>query len=45
MRVPEGMATLRALIANGDVFMENLNPAKLASLDIDPEKLRTSFRD
>ncbi len=43
MRVPEGMATLRALIANGDVFMENLNPAKLTSLDIDPEKLRTRF--
>ncbi|MEU6188084.1 CoA transferase [Nocardia sp. NPDC047038] len=43
LRVPEGLDTLRALIADADVFMENLNPAKLASLEIDHQRLRADF--
>lgn len=43
LRDPEGLATLRALIGKADVFMENLNPAKLEALDIGPAKLRAEF--
>jgi crotonobetainyl-CoA:carnitine CoA-transferase CaiB-like acyl-CoA transferase len=37
------LRALRTLIADADVFMENLNPAKLASLAIDHERLRAEF--
>ncbi|MGY4920085.1 CaiB/BaiF CoA transferase family protein [Streptomyces sp. 900116325] len=43
LRDPEGRATLRTLIGNADVFMENLNPGKLEALDIDHVRLRADF--
>ncbi|WP_406229213.1 CaiB/BaiF CoA transferase family protein [Streptomyces anthocyanicus] len=41
--VPDGLATLRTLIGESDVFMENLNPGKLEALDIDHVRLRADF--
>jgi crotonobetainyl-CoA:carnitine CoA-transferase CaiB-like acyl-CoA transferase len=35
VRDPRGQAALRRLIGSADVFMENLNPSKLAALGID----------
>ncbi|MFF0794942.1 CaiB/BaiF CoA transferase family protein [Streptomyces spiralis] len=43
LRDPEGLATLRTLIGNADVFMENLNPGKLEALGIDHVRLRADF--
>ena len=43
LRDPRGLAALHRLIGEADVFMENLNPAKLKSLGIDHETLRTRF--
>ncbi|MEO3825765.1 CoA transferase [Actinomadura sp. B10D3] len=43
LRVPEGLATLRTLIGQADVFMENFNPSKLEALRIDHERLRADF--
>ncbi|KAA9162651.1 CoA transferase [Amycolatopsis acidicola] len=40
LRDPRGLRTLRRLIGEADVFMENLNPGKLASLGIDHETVR-----
>lgn len=40
LRSSEGLELLHALIARADVFMENLNPAKLVRLGIDPATLR-----
>ncbi|MEU0948678.1 CoA transferase [Streptomyces canus] len=40
LRKPSGLATLRTLISTADVFIENLNPAKLRSAKIDPATLR-----
>ena len=40
MRSPEGLDLLRSLVAGADVFMQNLNPAKLEQLGIDPDSLR-----
>jgi crotonobetainyl-CoA:carnitine CoA-transferase CaiB-like acyl-CoA transferase len=43
LRQPSGLATLRTLIGTADVFIENLNPAKLESVKIDPAGLRAEF--
>ncbi|MEU3273942.1 CoA transferase [Saccharomonospora sp. NPDC006951] len=43
LREREGLATLRRLIGSADVFMENLNPGKLAKLGIGHERLRAEF--
>lgn len=43
LRSPQGLRTLRKLIGSADVFMENLNPAKLESLGIDHATLRAEF--
>jgi len=43
LRDPDGLATLRSLIARSDVFMENLNPGKLDALGLDHEGLRSEF--
>jgi crotonobetainyl-CoA:carnitine CoA-transferase CaiB-like acyl-CoA transferase len=43
LRQPSGLATLRTLIGTADVFIENLNPAKLAAAKIDPGRLREEF--
>ena len=40
LRDPDGLATLKAVIAGADVFMQNLNPSKLKRLGVDPETLR-----
>ena len=42
LRAPEGLATLRSLVATADVFMQNLNPAKIERLGIHPEALRAT---
>ena len=41
LRTDEGLSVLHALIESADVFMENLNPSKLARLGVDPGTLRT----
>jgi crotonobetainyl-CoA:carnitine CoA-transferase CaiB-like acyl-CoA transferase len=43
LRHPDGLATLRTLIGSADVFLENLNPAKLEAAKIDPASLRREF--
>ncbi|EPD69527.1 CaiB/BaiF CoA transferase family protein [Streptomyces sp. HGB0020] len=43
LRQPDGLTTLRTLLATADVFIENLNPAKLQSAKIDPDTLRQDF--
>ncbi|SNR55909.1 Crotonobetainyl-CoA:carnitine CoA-transferase CaiB [Actinomadura mexicana] len=43
LRAPSGPATLRTLVGQADVFMENFNPGKLKALQIDHESLRTEF--
>jgi crotonobetainyl-CoA:carnitine CoA-transferase CaiB-like acyl-CoA transferase len=43
LRQPDGLTTLRTLLATADVFIENLNPAKLQSAKIDPDTLRQGF--
>ncbi len=40
LRSPQGLDVLRTLIAGADVFMQNLNPAKLERLGVDPARLR-----
>lgn len=40
LREPEGLSTLHELIGSADVFMENLNPVKLAKLGVDHATLR-----
>ncbi|MFJ3421885.1 CaiB/BaiF CoA transferase family protein [Streptomyces sp. NPDC086082] len=43
LRHPDGLAALRRLIATADVFIENLNPAKLRAAGIGPDRLRQDF--
>ncbi|WP_033288972.1 CaiB/BaiF CoA transferase family protein [Amycolatopsis jejuensis] len=43
LRDRRGLAVLRRLIGSADVFMENLNPAKLQALGIDHPTLRAEF--
>lgn len=38
-----GQRALRRLLATADVFIENLNPAKLSRLGLDPETLRGEY--
>jgi crotonobetainyl-CoA:carnitine CoA-transferase CaiB-like acyl-CoA transferase len=38
-----GVAVLNRLMANADVFIENLNPDKLAGLGIDPHNVRARY--
>jgi crotonobetainyl-CoA:carnitine CoA-transferase CaiB-like acyl-CoA transferase len=40
LRTADGRAELERLLAVADVFIENLNPAKLAGLGLDPDALR-----
>ncbi|RNL62809.1 CoA transferase [Nocardioides marmoriginsengisoli] len=40
VRKPGGLEVLHLLLAEADVFMENLNPDKLAGLRLDPETIR-----
>lgn len=42
LRAPEGLETLKALIATADVFMQNLNPAKTERLGVHPEALHAT---
>jgi len=42
LRSSEGQSVLRSLIDSADVFMQNLNPAKLRRLGMDPETLRAT---
>jgi crotonobetainyl-CoA:carnitine CoA-transferase CaiB-like acyl-CoA transferase len=39
LHTPEGLAVLHSLVDTADVFMQNLNPAKLVKLSIDPESV------
>lgn len=41
--VPAGLEVLYRLLADADVFLQNLNPAKLRALGIDGELLREKF--
>ncbi|MFI2247107.1 CaiB/BaiF CoA transferase family protein [Rhodococcus sp. NPDC019609] len=43
IRHNEGLDALYSLIGNSDVFLQNLNPAKLRKLKLHPEVLRTRF--
>jgi len=43
LRDPRGRAALRRLIGSADVFMENLNPGKLATLGIDYETISAEY--
>ena len=43
LRHPSGGKVLQELIADADVFMQNVNPAKLVDLEIDPDSLCTRF--
>lgn len=43
LRDPEGVEILHRLIGAADVFMENLNPSKLKSLQVDHETLAAKF--
>jgi crotonobetainyl-CoA:carnitine CoA-transferase CaiB-like acyl-CoA transferase len=43
LRSTEGKELLDTLIGRADVFMENLNPVKLAQMGLDPESLRARF--
>jgi crotonobetainyl-CoA:carnitine CoA-transferase CaiB-like acyl-CoA transferase len=40
LRSPDGRALLHRLLGRADVFVENLNPAKLAALGLDPDTVR-----
>lgn len=40
LRAEEGRALLHRLLESADVFVENLNPAKLAALGLDPAAVR-----
>ena len=40
LRVPGGVALLHRLLERADVFIENLNPAKLEGLGLDPDTVR-----
>ena len=40
LRVPAGVELLHRLLERADVFVENLNPAKLAALGLDPDTVR-----
>ncbi|MCW2903995.1 MAG: CoA-transferase [Streptosporangiaceae bacterium] len=40
LRSAAGSAVLHRLLSDADVFVENLNPSKLASLGLDPQSLR-----
>lgn len=40
LRIPEGRAALLRLLATADVFLQNVNPAKLTRMGIDGESLR-----
>lgn len=41
MRTPEGVNVLHALLAKADVFMQNVNPDKLAGMGLDPQAIRS----
>jgi crotonobetainyl-CoA:carnitine CoA-transferase CaiB-like acyl-CoA transferase len=43
LRSPDGRAVLHDLLATADVLVENLNPAKLSQLAIDPATLRSRY--
>src|SRR4051794_25628509 len=43
LRFPEGLELLHTLIGRADVFIENVNPAKLTHLGLDPSSLRGRF--
>jgi crotonobetainyl-CoA:carnitine CoA-transferase CaiB-like acyl-CoA transferase len=43
VRDPQGRAALRRLIGSADVFLENLNPSKLATLGIDYETISAEY--
>lgn len=43
LRDPEGVEVLHRLIGSADIFMENLNPSKLRSLQVDHETLSVKF--
>jgi crotonobetainyl-CoA:carnitine CoA-transferase CaiB-like acyl-CoA transferase len=43
LRSPDGCAVLHDLLATADVLVENLNPAKLSQLAIDPATLRARY--
>jgi crotonobetainyl-CoA:carnitine CoA-transferase CaiB-like acyl-CoA transferase len=43
LRDPRGRAALRRLIGSASVFMENLNPSKLATLGIDYERISAEY--
>ncbi|MCZ2860093.1 CaiB/BaiF CoA transferase family protein [Blastococcus sp. VKM Ac-2987] len=40
LRSADGIAVLHRLLAGADVLVENLNPAKLAALGLDPDEVR-----
>jgi crotonobetainyl-CoA:carnitine CoA-transferase CaiB-like acyl-CoA transferase len=40
LRAPEGREALLRLLDTADVFLQNMNPAKLERLGVDPESLR-----
>jgi crotonobetainyl-CoA:carnitine CoA-transferase CaiB-like acyl-CoA transferase len=43
LRDPRGQATLSRLIGSADVFMENLNPGKLAALGVDYQTISAGY--
>lgn len=43
LRDPDGVEVLHRLIGSADIFMENLNPSKLRSLQVDHETLSVKF--
>jgi crotonobetainyl-CoA:carnitine CoA-transferase CaiB-like acyl-CoA transferase len=43
LRTPEGRKILDLLLAESDVLIESLNPAKLAQLGLDPESVRSRY--
>jgi crotonobetainyl-CoA:carnitine CoA-transferase CaiB-like acyl-CoA transferase len=43
LRVPAGREVLFRLLADADVFVENLTPGKLAKLELDPASVRARF--
>lgn len=43
LRDPDGVEILHRLIGSADIFMENLNPSKLRSLQVDHETLSAKF--
>lgn len=43
LRKPEGREVLFRLLADADVFVQNLTPGKLAKMDLDPASVRSRF--